>query len=194
MTLQAIVDKATPAGTNLLADEQLLQACRDGEEQAWLQLLHKYERLVYSIPLNYGLAQDDAADITQSVFTAFLQNLPTLHDQSNLGAWLTTVARRQSWRVLQRQRREQSQGLDIEQLKALLVDETGEIEHWELTEILHRTLALLGERCQVLLIALYLEAKTPSYAELAQRLNLAEGSIGPTRARCLQCLKQLLTC
>ena len=44
-------------------DQTLILACRRGDVQAWEKLLHKYERLVFSIPLNYGLSRDDAADI-----------------------------------------------------------------------------------------------------------------------------------
>ncbi|MGH2541145.1 MAG: RNA polymerase sigma factor, partial [Ardenticatenaceae bacterium] len=88
------------------ADRELLQACREGNSLAWEQLLDKYERLVFSIPLNYGLPHDDAADITQLTFTIFIQSLDTLRDDSRLGAWLATVARRQSWRLLRQRRRE----------------------------------------------------------------------------------------
>jgi RNA polymerase sigma factor (sigma-70 family) len=176
----------------LPTDQQLLQACRAGDEQAWLYLLNKYERLVYSIPLNYGLSHEDAADIVQIVFTAFIQSLNTLHDDSNLGGWLALVTRRHTWRAIQRRRRVAVEDLDHEITSALLPNRTDEIERWELVEWLHRGLSLIGDRCRELLTALYFEGDEPSYAEIAQRLGLAEGSIGPTRARCLQRLQQML--
>ena len=45
------------------SDRDLIRRCRQGSAGAWHQLLNKYERLVYSIPLRYGLSRDDAADI-----------------------------------------------------------------------------------------------------------------------------------
>ena len=174
-------------------DQHLLQACRNGDEAAWNRLLDKYERLVYSIPLNYNLSAEDADDIAQIVFTALLQRLDSLSDDSNLAGWLTVVARRHTWRVLHRRRRETVEDLDNESISILLPSQANEIERWELTEWLHRGLSLIGERCRTLLIALYFEAEEPSYAELAQRLQMPQGSIGPTRARCLQRLQQLLT-
>src|SRR5215510_9229936 len=87
-------------------DQHLIQACRGGEAQAWERLLDRYERLVYSIPLRYGLTGDDAADISQLTFTILLQSLETLTENVRLAPWLTTVARRHTWRLLARYRRE----------------------------------------------------------------------------------------
>ena len=56
---------------------------------------------------------------------------------------------------------------------------------------LHRALALLDERSRALLTLLFLQDETPSYSDIAQRLQMPEGSIGPTRARCLQRLRDL---
>ncbi|MEZ4677629.1 MAG: hypothetical protein R2932_25780 [Caldilineaceae bacterium] len=63
---------------------------------------------------------------------------------------------------------------------------------WELAEWLDSGFRHLNERCQKLLLALYFDSDEPSYATIAQQLAMAEGSIGPTRARCLQRLKELL--
>ena len=43
-----------------------------------------------------------------------------------------------------------------------------------------------------MLIALYFEDPAPSYAEVAARLGRPLGSIGPTRARCLARLREVL--
>jgi RNA polymerase sigma factor (sigma-70 family) len=193
MTPQVAISEHTNQQSVSSADRDLLQACRAGDEQAWLRLLIKYERLVYSIPLNHGLSHEDAADIAQIVFTAFIQRLDSLRDDSNIGGWLTLVTRRHTWRVLKRRQREAVEVLDDETLRVLLPSRANEIEQWELTEWLHRGLSLIGERCRKLLIALYLEEEESSYTELAQQFGIPRGSIGPTRARCLQRLQQMLT-
>jgi RNA polymerase sigma factor (sigma-70 family) len=174
------------------SDRDLIRTCRSGDANAWERLLDKYERLVYSIPLNYGLPGDDAADITQVTFTILLQNLDTLPDEVPLGAWLSTVARRHTWRLLARQRRETiGPDEDIASDEALggIVDDR---ERWELIQWLNDGLSLLDERCCRLLSALYFDEQQPSYSEVGERLNMPVGSIGPTRARCLERLKRLL--
>jgi RNA polymerase sigma factor (sigma-70 family) len=175
-----------------LSDERLLQACRAGDAKGWSGLLDKYERLVYSIPLNYGLSRDDAADIAQIVFTSLLQSLDTLREDSNLAGWLATVARRHSWRMMTRRRTEQLDPLDNDDVHSLFPAHTGEADRVETAEWLHGGLAQLDERCRQLLLALYFDPDELSYGDIAARLGMAEGSIGPTRARCLQRLRHLL--
>ncbi|HTR98023.1 MAG TPA: hypothetical protein VMH61_08980, partial [Candidatus Acidoferrales bacterium] len=50
----------------------------------------------------------------------------------------------------------------------------------------------LPERCQRLLRALYYEDPPPAYADLARRLGVPVGSLGPTRARCMEKLRERL--
>ena len=52
--------------------------------------------------------------------------------------------------------------------------------------------ASLDERCRRLLILLFYRSDTAPYAEVAALLGINEGSIGPTRARCLRKLRDLL--
>ena len=50
----------------------------------------------------------------------------------------------------------------------------------------------LGEPCRTLCRALFFDRETPSYEDLARRLERSPGSIGPTRLRCLADLAQTL--
>jgi DNA-directed RNA polymerase specialized sigma24 family protein len=66
------------------------------------------------------------------------------------------------------------------------------MERWELTEWLNHGLLMLNKRCRDLLLALYFETSDPSYSDIAARIGMPVGSVGPTRARCLERLKQIL--
>jgi RNA polymerase sigma factor (sigma-70 family) len=157
-------------------------------------VLDKYERLVFSIPLNYGLSREDAADVAQITFTILIQNLDTLREDSRLGPWLATVARRHTWRLMERYRREGTGGeRDLAESATLLLgEEDHSIERWELIEWLNEALLVLNEPCRKLLQALYFDPQQPSYAEVAKRLKVPVGSIGPIRARCLKRLRDAL--
>jgi len=181
------------------SDRDLILACRKGDARAWKRLLDKYERLVFSIPLRYGLSRDDAADVAQLTFTILIQSLDTLDDDSRLGAWLATVAKRHAWRLMERNRREgtseavEEDHVDLEATAvALGMSKTETVEHWELSHWLDGGLQRLDEGCRKLLMALYFRAEQPSYAEVAAELGRPVGSIGPTRARCLSRLKKIL--
>ncbi len=176
------------------SDNDLLDACRNDDAAAWERLVERYQRLVFSIPLNHGVPHDEAADIVQITFTILLQSLDRLRGETHLGGWLATVARRHTWRLLNHRKREQvNEGEDLAESTLLLGEATTDShERWERVEWLEQALARLKERCRALLLALYFDHSEPSYAEVAERLGIAVGSVGPTRARCLEQMRAAL--
>jgi len=175
-------------------DRKLIIACRRGDERAWETLIDRYQRLVFSIARRHGLSTDDAADVVQKVFVILLQSIDRLPDDANLGGWLTTVARRHTWRAFGRLSRElPGEKEDIAESAALLGRQSPDpVGRWELLQTVHDALNRLGRRCRQLLLALYFDPQQLSYTEIAGHLNMPVGSIGPTRARCLAKLKALL--
>lgn len=167
-------------------DRDLLDGCRRGDPRAWADLLDEYKRLVFSIPLRYGLSREDAADICQLTFTELLQSMDVIREDEQLVGWLATVARRQSWRLLERRRRESV----VEEVPEVPVPDP--TENWARDEWLYGGLLALDTRCRELIIALYLSPGPSSYADVAQRLGRPIGSIGPSRARCLERLRSVL--
>jgi RNA polymerase sigma factor (sigma-70 family) len=180
----------------IMSDRDLIRGSRNGDVGAWQGLLERYERLVFSVPRRYGLSREDAADITQLTFTILVQSIDTLPEDSSLGAWLVTVARRHTWRMLERKRRHDEAGeygSSSKGLTPLSTSSTEDLEHWERAEWLNHGLTNVSKACRDLLSALYLEPEQPSYAEVAARLGMAVGSVGPTRIRCLKRLKEVLS-
>lgn len=175
------------------SDWDLIQACRQGDELAWKQVVENYKRLVYSIALNYGLSQEDAAEVMQLTFLMMLKSLDSLHKDSHLGGWIATVARRNTWHLINRHRRQNLVDFAIHD-NILLPDENSkkEVERLELINWLHDGLSQLDTTCRQLLLALFFDASQPSYSDIADRFGLAVGSIGPMRARCLHRLRDLL--
>src|SRR5437588_776507 len=62
-------------GPEVSEDEWLVQGCLRGDQQAWGELIDKYKRLIYSIPIKYGASPADASDVFQAVCIEFLQLL-----------------------------------------------------------------------------------------------------------------------
>lgn len=177
------------------SDDELLGRCRAGDEDAWEQVVNKYKRLIYSIPLNFGLTTEDAADIFQQTFISLVENVDRLRPDSNLGAWLAVVARRHALHHLRKRKREQvvpnGDLGDSEQLLAIVAtDPTVDLE---MMQTIDQGLDQIGRRCRDLLLALYFDSQQPSYEEIAERMNIAVGSVGPTRGRCLERLKEVLS-
>ena len=187
-----------------LADEDdaaLVARCRRGEAAAWEALVHRYQRLVYAIVRRTGLDEHAAADVFQTVFARLVAHLPRIADPQRLQAWIVTTAKREVLLALRRGQRTVSMTRDD--------DADGEAAEWDvaddaplpedaLAELqqldgLRRALDRMDARCRDLLLMLFRDDsdKLP-YEEVAQRLGLSVGSIGPTRARCLGKLRGLV--
>ena len=181
-------------------DKQLLLACRRGEESAWEALVNRYQRLMYAIPRRAGLDDDQAAEVFQEVFTTLFQKLNDIEDPDRLHAWLVTTAKRKSWRIISQNRLTgQFHSGDDEEAEdelakipdeALLPDEV--LVKLEEQHRIRAALEFLDERCRKLLTMLFYSPETPAYSEIAASLGTSEGSIGPTRARCLEKMLRLL--
>src|SRR5215510_7198218 len=180
-------------------DRELLIACREGDEASWEILVDRYQRLIYTIPRRAGLNEDQAGDVFQEVFATLLQKLNDITDPDRLHAWLVTTARRKTWRLVSKERllrpgtaRDEERD---EELTAVVDDAPLPDESLVRLEEQHRirtALTALDARCQKLLTLLYYTPEPPSYAEIAAAFGTPEGSIGPTRARCLKKMLQLL--
>ena len=181
------------------SDEQLLAGCRRGDEGAWEALVLRYQRLIYAIPRRAGLDEDAAAEIFQEVFTTLLESIEAIEQPSRLQAWLVTTAKRKTWRAVGRARSlrpfasEEGGGEDeMYDLadEGLLPDEA--LTRLEEQHLVRAALTELGDRCRTLLQLLFYAAEPPPYSEIAAALGTSEGSIGPTRARCLKKLLDAL--
>ncbi|HEV7684748.1 MAG TPA: sigma-70 family RNA polymerase sigma factor [Pyrinomonadaceae bacterium] len=182
-------------------DKQLLLLCRRGDESAWEALINRYQRLMYTIPRRAGLDDDQAAEVFQEVFTTLFQKLNDIDDPDRLHAWLVTTAKRKTWRLISKTRlvgqrhsdeTEAGAGEELARVadEAPLPDEA--LLKLEQQHEIRTALGSLEERCRKLLTMLFYEAETPAYSEIATSLKISEGSIGPTRARCLQKMLRLL--
>jgi RNA polymerase sigma factor (sigma-70 family) len=167
------------------SDRELIDACLRGEQNAWTQLISKYQRLIYSVARKLCPQPEDCADVFQRVCLDLYQSLKQLRNDRTLPAWLITVTKRKAYSVL----RETREDISIEEYVAAsnpLVDAV------EREFLLERAVADLPERCESLIRLLYFDASEPSYEEIAQRLEMPVASIGPTRARCLEKLRKLM--
>jgi RNA polymerase sigma factor (sigma-70 family) len=179
-------------------DEELVERARRGDELAWETIVHKYQNLLYSIPLRAGLRRDLASDVLQEVFTTLFQKIGLLEKPEFLRAWLVTTTQHKTIHLIQRETRGRPKSIDelestigFEVLDPKLAPDENLIQ-LEQEKQIEDALASIDARCRRLLTLLYLNQSQTPYAEIAQMLDIPLGSIGPTRARCLEKLIKLL--
>jgi RNA polymerase sigma factor (sigma-70 family) len=172
--------------------EELLAAAVCGSQGAWDLLVDRYARLVWSIARSFRLSDADAADVSQTTWLRLVEKLSTIADPDRLAGWLATTARREAIRVLHKQDREVPA---LDGTDEIDEDERHDPEAQALVQDEYRELwnafAALSERCRTLLRVLAV-SPLDSYAQVARALGMAIGSIGPTRARCLDRLRTQL--
>jgi RNA polymerase sigma factor (sigma-70 family) len=193
--------RLTEGGAVELGDTgQLVTRAASGDEVAWQGLVELFGGLVWSVTRAYRLANADAADVFQTTWLRLAEHIRRLDHPDRVGAWLATAARRECLQSLRSagravptddlDRLEGAPALDNPTEEAILEAEQ-EREDAARAETLWSAVSRLPARCHQLLRVL-MASPPPSYAEVAAALGLPVGSIGPTRARCLQALREKL--
>ena len=145
-----------------------------------------------AVARSYRLDQADAADVVQTTWLRLLEHLDRIEDPSRLVGWLVTTARRECLRVLRRSGRERPVADEDTTLE--VTDDAEPVDAHLITSernaILWRAFLRLPQRCQQLLRIVV--AMPQAYHEVSAAMDMPVGSIGPTRARCLSRLRDLL--
>lgn len=176
--------------TVAIDDELLIRGCLAGDQAAWELLLERYTKLVYLVALRFRLEESAVEEVFQEVCLVLLEKLVTLQDPAKFKYWLISVTRR----VCLQRLRSQPELYDERMAEELALNEDPPeklVLQLEQQELLYEAFTMLDTRCQQLLSALFMEQPTPAYEVLAKTFNISVGSIGPTRSRCLEKLRQV---
>jgi RNA polymerase sigma factor (sigma-70 family) len=168
-----------------IADADLVARCRQGDQEAWNELVNRFSRYVYAIATRvYRLGEHDAEDVFQDVFTRTWQHLEELRDDTAVRPWIGTLTRR----------------LCVDRLRSASRElPTEEVEpdghHDELAEVdealmVHEALKQLPEHCAEILDRFF--ARDESYRVIGDALDLPPGTIASRISRCLRKMKALL--
>ena len=172
------------------AVSRLVGAAAAGDQRAWNALVEEFSGLLWAVARAHRLRNADAADVVQVTWLRLLEHLGSIHEPERVGAWLATTARRECLRVLRMAQRYVLSG--DEPANSEFTDPALEdILTAERDEVLRRCFARLRPTDQALLRLLVADPR-PAYEEIAAALDMPIGSIGPTRGRALERLRQEL--
>jgi RNA polymerase sigma factor (sigma-70 family) len=168
-----------------------LKGAANGDAGAWDALVDRYANLVWAVARSHRLSSADASDVSQTTWLRLVEHLDRIQQPERLGAWLATTARRESLAAIRRGARHVAVGT-ADDVGPVSLDEPspdGSLIRAEEHSALARAFGRLAERCQKLLRVLMADPP-PRYEEVAEALGMPIGSIGPTRARCLERLQR----
>jgi RNA polymerase sigma factor (sigma-70 family) len=159
-----------------------------GNQAAWDELHRRYSSMIAHIARSCGCAAVDLADVQQAVWIRLIQHIDRLHKPDSVGGWLAVVTRRECFRLARRR----SPVVDVDEVDQLAASDDEPlltVLHAERRAALRRAVAGLAPRRRRLLETM-LDHPDLDYDQLASRLSMPRGSIGPTRQRCLDELRR----
>lgn len=98
-----------------MSDEQLVQQFNQGNSQAFDLLYNRYVKLVYN-RVRYTTHETDVEDVTQEIFIAMLDALPTFRADAKFSTWLFTITTNKVFEnYRKRYRKKETMQVDLEQ-------------------------------------------------------------------------------
>ena len=169
-------------------------AARNGDTSAWKNLVDGHAGLVWSIIRGFRFDEETSKDVFQTVWLKLAEHLDRIREPAKLAGWLGQTTRNECVGVV-RQRSRVTPSDDIAELGEPLdavgasLPAPGEmLERDERRAAVAAAFDRLPARCQRLLRLLLVDPPV-SYEEISSLLDVPIGSIGPTRARCLENLR-----
>ncbi|MDQ6614193.1 MAG: sigma-70 family RNA polymerase sigma factor [Actinomycetota bacterium] len=166
---------------------ELVKLARDGNVGAKHALVDSLHRLVWHTIADFGMSREDRQDVFAGTFCRLFERLGSIRDPDRLPGWIATTARNEAHTLLRARGR------------FVLTDELGERQDddpptderlldRELNAALQGAFLSLPHHCRELLRLLTAVPRL-SYEEVGELLAMPHGSIGPTRQRCLERLR-----
>ena len=176
-----------PLVAETATDAQLVSRCRDGDGDAWKELVERFSRYVYAIcTQGFRLAPHDAEDVFQEVFARVYQHLDRLRSDEAIRPWIAQLTRRL---CLDRLRGAGREGpAELGELEPGGLDETLTLLDEALT--VRAGLEAVGEPCREMLDRFF--CRDESYKTIGEALDLPSGTISSRISRCLGKLRSEL--
>lgn len=170
-------------------DSKILDALRNGDEEALVELFHRNSQPITSLVIrNHGTA-DDAEDILQEAVVVLWERVRagSFEYQAKLSTFLYATAKNIWFRRLARQRRELPSSDKALDAAAGDPDPLEELEENERILAVQKAMEKIGNPCRDLLLLYYWEEE--SMEEIARKLGFANADT--VKSKKYQCKKTL---
>lgn len=170
---------------------------RAGDETQMAEFVRVLTPILWHTVRGTRLANAAAEDVLQTVWLTLVRKADSIVEPLAVLQWLVVTTKREAWRVSRLQAKVRPEDLEASPPKARRVDDDAapsvedEVIRGASDHRLWTHISALPERCRTLLRVIAF-ADRPDYAEIARTLGMPQGSIGPTRGRCLAKLRVAL--
>jgi RNA polymerase sigma-70 factor (ECF subfamily) len=160
-------------------EKDLVARCREGNDDAWGELVDRFGQKVYAIAYHFTLKREDAEELSQEIFLKLFENLHRYDGGFPLVAWVLSVSRNLCIDRYRRRKREKSfRFVSDDAVTALLKsddDPASMALKKERTQMLFSALAEVPEDLAEILILRDLNGL--AYDDIGKALELPEGTV-----------------
>ena len=175
----------TDGGASGEAVAEMVAGCRAGSRSAQRELYDSFGRMVYRLMARI-VGLDEAPDLTQQVFLQVFRTIGQYSGRGRFDRWLYRLAVNEAYQHLRRKRRRRQHSLAYEP-----VDESARgDERIERKDLVQQALARLDPELRS--ICVLREIEELSYREIAETLDIPEGTVGSRLNRARRELKEHL--
>ncbi len=176
-------------------DLLLVAASKNGNQEAFAQLVQRYQRLVFNLVYRMLQQYEEATEITQETFLAAWQGLPSFRGDARFPTWLYRIAYNCSLKQLELRKRDRALQVALEAKKTLENANDEQRENAELDArdrqiLIQEHLSHLPAKYRIVLILRHLQDMT--YEEMAEILTVPIGTIKTHLFRARNLLKERL--
>jgi len=160
-------------------EKDLVARCREGNDDAWRELVDRFGPKVYAISYHFTMKREDAEELSQEIFLKLFENLHRYDGGFPLVAWILSVSRNLCIDRYRRRKREKSfRFVSDEAVTALLKSEDDPSSmalKKERTQLLFSALSEIPEDLAEILILRDLNGL--AYDEIGKALELPDGTV-----------------
>jgi RNA polymerase sigma-70 factor (ECF subfamily) len=160
-------------------DKDLVARCREGNDEAWRELVDRFGPRVYAIAYHFTMRREDAEELSQEIFLKVFENLHRYDGGFPLVAWILSVSRNLCIDRYRRRKREKSfRFVSDDAVTTLLKSEDDPASlalKKERTKLLFSALAEIPEDLAEILVLRDLNGL--AYEEIGKALDLPDGTV-----------------
>ena len=181
-------------------EARLIKRAQNGDSKAFEILIEAHFKKIYNIAYRMAGNPDDASDMTQEVMIKLFRNINSFEGNSKFSTWVYRVATNTCLDELKKLRRHSTYSINSEISTAdgefmYEVEDTSptpdlEVERGELADMVAKAIAALNPEHRAIITLR--DIQEFSYEEIANILNLSEGTVKSRLSRARMQLKKIL--
>lgn len=175
-------------------DSAVVLRAQNGDSEAFEEIVKQHERKIYNLAYRYTGSSEDALDICQETFIKIYRSIKNFKGESSFSTWIYRVASNVCIDYIRKDKKTISLSDDDNYISETLESPNGdpekELSRKELSSEISKSLLQINEDQREIIVLRDIEGY--SYEEIAQLLDISEGTVKSRIARGRKKLQTIL--